>query len=1819
MNEQDSRDSKVVNTFDAMWMDSLLSQVPSGAYIEAWNAVNSSDEENSYGISNEPSNELFVNVPGQVRGLVYVEERDQYVVFVDNPQGGEIGLISEKLKTYTQVTNTNIAAEIGITADQWIDCEVKVMQPCNNLYLYWSSGDVYKRINLDDPCCEFETIPLITPVCLATIETGIVEQAGRLANGVYQFAAKARDIEGNDSNWSRISNTISISGGDNKPGERSARALNLEVRIQDDRNYHIVDLAVIKTIDGITLVEEFATVTANSGQNTINYLYTGDTGRERPMQLSEILTRVNRYIRGKNLIQYDNRLVLYNLRPIHNLDYQRQANEIEAKYQNYIVPLDKAELFKGLRPNENYWFAIRWNYADGTSSVNYVIPGQDGGPELCDPYVDTSSRCNLYIDLSADLVDDNPSVDPTTDNSPTVLFEDESTSVIVTPEDEPTIDDEINSQIGGIGEIDMGSTLDCLCDKAARIASAGPGTFGGLFNNVPVLGNLFGSWDLDDDVIGAITLSQILCMCEARGPYTPPGQGGGTPPPVYGGDQPEFGGRPEGLVQLSPRQASEALAALERAPYTQAEDNRSEGTAAVIGARCSQEGYLTCNNNICQTCQGGVWKSVRNVDSYPTNSGYSRNLEGQASQVLSLKEQNSEKKQTSPDLGFEYEYAEDGCTVIGVKPLLYSDGKFGAWTTQEVYPETLDCDCEYIYGPLAGKNVRLHKAPSVSKEPHFASFASGVPNKYDMANSEFTEGYAFMLGVQFNNITLPANPPKPLCLNNPYSITHVERTESNKTVIGSGLGHSCFLGEVGGEQHAFPKHAINSFERFDRHIEPNGPDTFRGGGPCDVGAYVVHSPDFHMRRPPLDATECLIEMEMFGKGFRHGTMALGEKPESISQDRLNQKGTRQAVNVNHYIQLGEPIVRSVRSMSSAPADSVVSKSNRFTYNLCNLQRESSVYMELDGIIQPFSVDTPAYGGVVTTPDGASDRSFTGDIFTESLPIHSARGHYMTFIRRLPSQYGSPISQAYIPLGLEARSFKPTISGLVGDSFSGAMTYKRTALISDKTNRMISRFVAAGGIAGGGIISRVLGNLFAALFRVLGLRNGGYIPLNQDPSDHIRIFGGLRLIHGDTQGLGAGVTVDNPGEVATGQIPPRFPVRDPRYTTRTSTSRDVNHGDNYFPQHLKTQVTSFFNSDAALHYRELGDVDNGDVYYSEEAGSLKGLKIDSSMPEDTPWQLGWLNRYYSEWKENAKWKLIVQGVFTFVFTFVIGLWLIVEGIGYIVTGAQAIGGGTFGLQTAGAIVAMIIGLVILLLGIAWLVFWIQSDVDNRIIEEYVGLKNIRPDRRNVDGSFSMNENRVRQFENNFFRCDSTHSQVNMWEVSFGMSDPYNTCTCPTDYHNKILYSNRQTMDSQIDFWQNFKPNNSLEITSEHGKLSKMFQLGNSLYAHTTDMLIQLGRGSGQFSLDEGALLLGQGNLFGAASPIYGGVVEGFAGLKDPNASEVTGFGYVFPDREARKWYIFSGQQPSPVSNAGVKHFMDENMQFELLEAFPTFAMVDLKLVGGIGYSLGVDHENERLLFTKTDYKPIDDRIKLNDDKISFNLGDDVVSVTDEKYFDNKSFTLSYSLRRKSWTSFHNYTPHLYAWNRFDMYSFGVESMWQHNVKGNFQTFYGEHYPFSVEYAVNSPQQADSFAYTSSVMGTEAYKWKDTDYISVPVTFESMIGYNSHQSTGNKDFVDTDNLSLSERSNQDDSVIHLHFRHRIWTFKDVVNHLISDEEFMFDPNYNIGPKPVNENNISRDSKNNIFYDNYFANRLIFSTFDDVKLILKRMETNISYDSR
>lgn len=1107
-------------------------------------------------------------------------------------------------------------------------------------------------------------------------------------------------------------------------------------------------------------------------------------------------------------------------------------------------------------------------------------------------------------------------------------------------------------------------------------------------------------------------------------------------------------------------------------------------------------------------------------------------------------------------------YDHHGC-IIGYKPFLVSEGEFGIWNTSEIYPMTKNCvennngECEYVYGDLAGKNVRLFRTPSVAKEPFFIGGRDGVPNRYDGGGMEDDGAYVFMIGLRVEGITPPKNLPKPLCDKNPYTITYVERTENNKSVIGSGVLINTYLGDVSGELHAVPKIGLNAPEYYDVHINNNNKNYRGGSGETPTPSYVFHSPDLHLRRPQLDAYRIIMEGEAHGEGYRYGLYDRGMPPENFYLDRKQQKGTRQAINLSRYTAFNAPVVRCVKAMSYVRANSKVASEDRFTYPLLNTYKESCSYIELN----PGSgkIDLINQGSVPPMPSGNTamvDESFVGDT-KNAERILKGSATYATITRYIPNQYGSPILQTYIPIGLEigATNGVPNTGGhgLCGDSFVNGYSIKRTSYVSDK----VPEFIVSKPIDPDMKTMKRFAGLVRFLWRILGIKGWAELPVSGNEGDFTN-----RLHLNNRNG--------------------------PQNPSGT---------DIYYPSLVKTNIWGYYNSDCNLHYRQTGAPELGQVNIHR----LKGLHRDSAYPYGSKWQEGFLNRFDIPWNKASGFKQLAYTILLFIWVYVIGGTIIINGLN---DGSQIIAG----LSTS--IMAWVIFILELVIGAAWIIIWATTSQDNRMIASFLGIDLQYPDidwqGQIVGGGskYAMREGRVRGFEDDYHKINHDYSLPNQPEKGFGMSDPYVTCVCPCEKNNKIVYSNKQLQGSYIDAYANFKTNNFLDIDAGLGHITKIFEMNGTLYAHTTDHLIQISQNRGVVDSSHS----GTGDLLRGSAAIMGGIQEGIGGLKDPNAAIVTEWGYIFPDQEARDWYIWNGSgKPTSLGDMGMRQFFNQHMRLELLDSVPEFNLRDKKTEEGIGYSIGVDHQNGYIFLTKVDYIP-----EGKDKKTPSTNGCLISEPLKSRC--NKSWTLTFDIKERKWVGFEYFTPLIYAWNRYDMYSFSRNEMWRHNAIGQFQTYYGKFYPSVLEVVVVDRNLYDDFDYQGTILDTEAYKWKDKGYVrSTKITFDKLIAYNSHQNTGEVElFNNNDDLSPVERSRGRLNAVNLEFKGRRWQFSELIDKLIDPEELQFEESCKVEPTKLITSNLSKKEGLYSFNDNFLAYRFIASKHNDIKLFVKQIQT-------
>lgn len=230
--------------------------------------------------------------------------------------------------------------------------------------------------------------------------------------------------------------------------------------------------------------------------------------------------------------------------------------------------------------------------------------------------------------------------------------------------------------------------------------------------------------------------------------------------------------------------------------------------------------------------------------------------------------------------------------------------------------------------------------------------------------------------------------------------------------------------------------------------------------------------------------------------------------------------------------------------------------------------------------------------------------------------------------------------------------------------------------------------------------------------------------------------------------------------------------------------------------------------------------------------------------------------------------------------------------------------------------------------------------------------------------------------------------------------------------------------------------------------------------------------------------------------------------------------------------------------------------------------------------------------------------------------------------NNSWTISYSLKSNppSWQSMHSYLPSFYinTPNRFGSWLHDSNFLWKHNSKNGYQNFYGQRYPFIIEYvSLSNPLSTRIFDYLKLITEAKKYNAQYNEFVDQKfITFNKGIFYNSNQSSGvlnlvvkNKNEDDEDYLLQQVQNIEGDSII-IDRNERDWSLNELRDYRTNYEIPMFDSNINslqdnyYIDKKVNSDSIDHDkdwSELQSFRDKYLVVRLIFDTFDDVKLLL------------
>ena len=328
----------------------------------------------------------------------------------------------------------------------------------------------------------------------------------------------------------------------------------------------------------------------------------------------------------------------------------------------------------------------------------------------------------------------------------------------------------------------------------------------------------------------------------------------------------------------------------------------------------------------------------------------------------------------------------------------------------------------------------------------------------------------------------------------------------------------------------------------------------------------------------------------------------------------------------------------------------------------------------------------------------------------------------------------------------------------------------------------------------------------------------------------------------------------------------------------------------------------------------------------------------------------------------------------------------------------------------------------------------------------------------------------------------------------------------------------------------------DVPKNRGDVWDIFTLGSVLYIHTEKSLF-VTKGKENLQLgDASQAFIGSGDIFAQDPDELIPTTEGYGGTDAQFASITTRYGHFYVNREARKVFMFSSQIEE-LSALGMEKWFNDNIPYRLEDygvdldqstLVNTDAPTDL-----FGFTAAYDPKYKRIILTKRERVPNQTFIDLfNSGGILssnniFYLANSVItlSYTDDTYFQDGGWTLSYYPETKVWGSRHSYKPRLYAYNTSEYFSLvnsadvSTGQIWEHSNEEEPGSFFGTTHNFEFEFIDNTlPGASKIFSTVQYWTEVQANSSKNaTGQVTKHTSpgFTSFYVYNTKQVSGSPD--------------------------------------------------------------------------------------------------------
>lgn len=379
------------------------------------------------------------------------------------------------------------------------------------------------------------------------------------------------------------------------------------------------------------------------------------------------------------------------------------------------------------------------------------------------------------------------------------------------------------------------------------------------------------------------------------------------------------------------------------------------------------------------------------------------------------------------------------------------------------------------------------------------------------------------------------------------------------------------------------------------------------------------------------------------------------------------------------------------------------------------------------------------------------------------------------------------------------------------------------------------------------------------------------------------------------------------------------------------------------------------------------------------------------------------------------------------------------------------------------------------------------------------------------------------EDNYYIYNNDYSLQNTLNPNFVLNNDFSQSKsdCKTAHTNRLIYS-LQDNDQNDIFDGNlvFLANNRIDLPKSAGKISIIKGLDTNRILVIQENQASVFNSFSTLKADIKNVAVGSGALFNQQLQQYVKTDLGFGGSQT-QAVVTTEYGTYWVDNK-RAQIIELNQGINNIIKPEEQWWFNENLPFHILEDFPDYDVTNNFKY--IGMAIVYDSRYKRIIFTKKDVelRPEYKNKGITYDGKLFHFGDETFSPELDKYFINKSWTISYSPVYKSFISFHSFIPNFYVSNQ-NYFSSGVNysystleegsTLWHHNLTNkSYQVYNGILYPFMFEYSIATKlqnKQLESIRYF-----TDFYRFQDnlSSGLIPNITYNQALIYNQKQTSG-----------------------------------------------------------------------------------------------------------